>query len=100
MRVIFKSGQIAELANVESIIIDDAPKKEEEPVSGLANWIFNGDYAHPKSTCNNCKLDSKMMTKFCPHCGFKMRNYNERLYSALTRPDHKVEVFYDDSTEA
>ena len=79
MKVIFKNGSEEDLKDVDMIVFEHKVQNPEME-NGVASWISR----LPNSAmCNNCKGFAREKTKYCPHCGFKMRNYNERLYSAL-----------------
>lgn len=80
MRVIFKDGAISEMSNVDKIIFNEPDVSVQ--TNGVASWVIHGIHLD-KFMCNNCKEDSDKKTRFCPHCGFTMRNYNDRLYSGL-----------------
>lgn len=80
MRVIFKDGAISEMSNVDRIIFNEPEVSVQ--TNGVASWVIHGMHLD-KFMCTNCKEDSDKKTRFCPHCGFTMRNYNERLYSGL-----------------
>ena len=80
MRVIFKDGAISEMSNVDRIIFNEPEVSVQ--TNGVASWIVHGMGINA-FMCNNCKLSVPMAYRFCPHCSFTMRNYNERLYSGL-----------------
>ena len=80
--VIFKNGSTADLNNVDQIIFNEDNQSVEFKMEGVASWVIHGMHLD-KFMCTNCKEDSDKKTRFCPHCGFTMRNYNERLYSGL-----------------
>lgn len=82
MRVIFKDGAISEMSNVDSIIFNEPEVSVQ--TNGVASWIIH-KMGMDSFMCNNCKLNAPKAYRFCPHCGFTMRNYNERIYEALSR---------------
>ena len=82
MRVVFKDGAISEMSNVDRIIFNE-PKVSVQ-TEGVASWVIHR-MAMDAFMCTNCKQDAPKAYRFCPHCGFKMRNYNERIYEAMSR---------------
>lgn len=81
MRVIFKDGAISEMSNVDKIIFNEPEVSVQ--TNGVASWIVVHRIGMDSFMCNNCKQNAPKAYRFCPHCGFTMRNYNERLYSGL-----------------
>ena len=81
MRIIFKDGAISEMSNVDRIIFNEPEVSVQ--TNGVASWIVHNRMGMDSFMCNNCKLNAPKAYRFCPHCGFTMRNYNERLYSGL-----------------
>lgn len=80
MRIIFKDGAISEMSNVDRIIFNEPEVGVQ--TNGVASWIVHR-MGMNSFMCSNCKMNAPKAYRFCPHCSFRMRNYNDRLYSGL-----------------